>query len=73
MPENTLGLDGFSTTDLQCCSYLACSWLASMLNAIEKGAGWPDALKQNRTACLGKDGDPLCPLNYRGLTMLSKT
>ena len=72
MPDNTPVLDGFATSDLQCCSFSAAHWLGALYNTIEQGASWAETLKYNRTAFLGKGGDPLSPLDYRGLTMLSK-
>ena len=43
-----------------------------MCDATEEDAAFPKALKLNRIAYLEKDSVPLCPLNFRRLTMLGK-
>ena len=62
MLDNSPGLDGVLAGDLKAISPLAADWLASMLNATEKGAKWPAACNPARIAYLDKGGDTLDPL-----------
>jgi hypothetical protein len=73
--DNSSGLDGICQADLQILSPLALEWLAAMLNAIERGAKWPEQMLVGRTAWLDKTEGPepsLDPMEYRGLAILSK-
>ena len=72
MPANTPGLDGTRKDDLAVLSPYACQLLADMMNAIEGGCPWPTQCTVGRLAFLSKGGDPLDPLEYRKLSILSK-
>ena len=64
-------MDQWAPADLKELSDLAYQRLADMMNAIEKGAEWPEALKVARAAFLATDAkDALNPLAYRVLLML---
>ena len=58
------GPDGWMPADLSIISLDAACYIADMLNSIERGASWPEALQQGRAAFLAKDptnlDDPLC-------------
>ncbi len=71
-PGNTPGRDGVRKDDLALLSPLACQFLADMLSAIEGGCPWPSQCTVGRLAFLSKGGDPLDPLDYRKLSILSK-
>eukprot|EP00969_Alexandrium_andersonii_P187095 8267599-Alexandrium_andersonii.AAC.1 len=65
------GPDHWRPAELRLISRQACQALADMLNSIESGASWPDALRVARVAIVEKPGgDPLSPLGYRLLTVL---
>ena len=65
------GMDQWAQSDLQELSGLAYQHLADMMNNIEQGAPWPEALLSARAAFLAKDtNDALHPLAYRVLLML---
>ena len=72
MPANTPGLDGIRKDDLSVLSPYACQCLAHLMNAIEAGCPWPKQCTVGRLAFLSKGGDPLDPLEYRKLSILSK-
>ena len=72
MPDNTPGTDGIRKGDLLILSPSAIWLLTLLLQAIEKGAAWPDAAATARTAFLSKGEDDLDPRGYRGLAILSK-
>ena len=72
MPANTPGLGGVRKDDLSVLSPYACQCLADMMNAIDGGCPWPKQCTVGRLAFLSKGGDPLDPLEYRKLSMLSK-
>ena len=72
MPANTPGLDGVRKDDLSILSPYACQCLADMMNAIEAGCPWPKQCAVGRLAFLSKGGDPLDPVDYRKLSILSK-
>ena len=74
-PDNAPGLDGVLASDLELLSDVALQRLVDMLEAIEDGAEWPDQTLAGRTAWLDKSDGPepsLDPLDFRGLTILSK-
>ena len=70
--QNQGGPDGWMTAELSLMSLRAAGLLAEMLNAIEKGAPWPQDITKGRAAFLAKDpailGDPLA---YSVLLILS--
>lgn len=65
------GLDHFEPADFALLGDLAFSKLASLLNAIEDGAEWPEDVTVARAAFLAKDADNLeNPLAYRVLLIM---
>ena len=72
MPDNTPGTDVIKKGDLLLLSPSAIWLLTLLLQAIEKGAAWPDAATTARTAFVSKGEDDLDPRGYRGLAILSK-
>ncbi len=66
------GLDGWSAEDLELLSDQAYKALVDMLNCIEKGARWPQAMTATRAVFLSKDSlDTQNPLAYRILKITS--
>ena len=72
MPDNTPCTDGIRKGDLLILSPSAIWLLTLLLQAIDKGAAWPDAAATARTAFLSKGEDDLDPRGYRGLAIFSK-
>ena len=65
------GWINWAPVDLQELLDLAYQHLADMMNTIEQGAPWPEALLSARAFFLAKDtNDALNPLAYRVLLML---
>ena len=65
------GMDQWAPADLKELSDLVYQHLADMMNTIEQGAPWPEALLFARAAFLAKDtNDALNPLAYRVLLMV---
>ena len=72
MPDNTPGTDGVMKGDLVILSPNAIWLLTLLLQAIEKGAAWPEVVATARAAFLSKGEDDLDPRGFRGLAILSK-
>ena len=67
------GMDQWAPADLKELSDCAYQYLADMMNTIEQGAPWPEALLSARAAFLAKDAnDALIPLAYGVLLMLPR-
>ena len=65
------GLDGWDPIDFKLISPLGFSFLVDILNTIERGAPWPNGVKEGRLAFLAKDpSETEEPLSYRPLLVL---
>jgi hypothetical protein len=66
------GMDGWSPAEFSVLSMQACQQLASMLNRIEAGAGWPEQLLEHKAVGLAKSeqAGPEKLLDYRWLMIL---
>ena len=65
------GLDGWEPSDFKLLSVFSFDFVVSMLNAIEKGAPWPQGTLHGRLAFLAKDpSDAEEPYAYRPLLVL---
>ena len=72
LKETAGGLDQWGPADLEMLSKEACRHLATFFDMIEKGWGWPKALRFARAAFLAKEEDSdMIPLDYRVLLMLA--
>jgi hypothetical protein len=70
--DSAPGLDGWSNKDLALLSDGAIRLMVDFLNAIEKGAPWPETMRQTRAVFLSKDPDDTAnPLAYRALKITS--
>ena len=70
--DSAAGLDGWAARDLTLLSDNAIQLLVDFLNAIEKGAPWPEHMLQTRAVFLSKDPDNTAnPLAYRILKITS--
>lgn len=69
--HTAVGMDQWAPVDLKGLSDCAYQCLADMMNTIEQGAEWHEALRSAQSAFLAKDAeDALNPLAYRVLLML---
>ena len=70
--ESAAGLDGWAARDIALLSDLAISLIVKMLNAIQKGAPWPEHMLHTRAVFLSKDPNKTDdPLAYRILKITS--
>ena len=70
--DSAAGLDGWSARDLALLSHQAYQLLADLLNCIECGAPWPEAMLETRAVFLSKDFNKTTdPLAYRILNITS--
>jgi len=70
--ESAAGLDGWAARDIALLSDKALGLIVKLLNAVEKGASWPEHMLHTRAVFLSKDSEKTeDPLAYRILKITS--
>ena len=64
-------MDGWTPEDMSILSATVYANIATMLNAIEDGAAWPQAMTKARAAFLEKEEGARKPLDFRLLTIMN--